>query len=627
MRLRHGNTLTVFWRFGRVEVPNEKKSGLGARSFFFRRQSCHNLGQSGCPGKLAPPRTCSFVSSCDCVRCRHIVTSYAGACIAGDFIGRATELRKCRRVQAVTRFYTCICVHVLTSPRFLMNSVKCNGLTLVRDTFIMPPVCLCRSYRYPGLQGREAIHASICKRAPSITEALHTQAHPERVFAPTESVITKPCLLLVQHIEVANRLKRHDSSDEEDAPAPPSDRPPSALVKGNGLNGVSKMTVIEREEILGPSPELNYKRSSSQERLQNGQAKIGSNSTGESNHNLAEFHLSHCLDLIKAGMEAIIEDQVTSRFEAEELRSWNLLTRTNRQYEFLTWRLTIIWVMGFVVRYFFLLPLRLLIFVIGVWWLIVCTACVGCVPDGAFKQKLNYTASILCFNFLSRSLSAVIQYHNPENKPKSGICVANHTSPIDVLVLMCDNCYSLIGQRHDGFLGLLQRALARASPHIWFERSEVKDRNAVARRLKEHISEPNNPPILIFPEGTCINNTSVMQFKKGSFEVGGTVYPVAIKYDPRFGDAFWNSSRQTMLQYLALMMSSWAVVCDVWYLPPMKREPNESAVEFANRVKAVIARRGGLVDLMWDGQLKRMKPKKEWRELQQEEFSRRLKGE
>nr|XP_032517991.1 glycerol-3-phosphate acyltransferase 4-like [Danaus plexippus plexippus] len=184
-----------------------------------------------------------------------------------------------------------------------------------------------------------------------------------------------------------------------------------------------------------------------------------------------------------------------------------------------------------------------------------------------------------------------------------------------------------IGQRHDGFLGILQRALARASPHIWFERSEVKDRHAVARRLKEHISVPDNPPILIFPEGTCINNTSVMQFKKGSFEVGGTIYPVAIKYDPRFGDAFWNSSRYGMLHYLLNMMSSWAIVCDVWYLPPMTRAENETAVDFANRVKGAIARRGGLVDLMWDGQLKRMKAKKEWRELQQEEFSRRLKGE
>lgn len=35
--------------------------------------------------------------------------------------------------------------------------------------------------------------------------------------------------------------------------------------------------------------------------------------------------------------------------------------------------------------------------------------------------------------------------------------------------------------------------------------------------------------LFFFSSGTCINNTSVMMFKKGSFEVGCTVYPVAIK--------------------------------------------------------------------------------------------------
>lgn len=47
------------------------------------------------------------------------------------------------------------------------------------------------------------------------------------------------------------------------------------------------------------------------------------------------------------------------------------------------------------------------------------------------------------------------------------------------------------------------------------------------------------------------------------------------------------------------MMSSWAIVCDVWYLPPMHRKEGESAIDFANRVKSVIARQGGLVDLQW----------------------------
>ncbi|KAI8039553.1 glycerol-3-phosphate acyltransferase 3 isoform X2 [Drosophila gunungcola] len=339
------------------------------------------------------------------------------------------------------------------------------------------------------------------------------------------------------------------------------------------------------------------------------------------------FDFEKCLDYVKSGVEAIIEDDVTSRFEAEELKSWNMLTRTNRHYEFISWKITSIWVFGFFIRYVILMPLRVLVCFVGVVWLTVCTAAVGYLKDGPYKRALVHKVLGMCFGVLSSAISAVITYHNEDNRPSSGICVANHTSPIDVLVLMCDSTYSLIGQRHGGFLGVLQRALARASPHIWFERGEAKDRHLVAERLKQHVSDPNNPPILIFPEGTCINNTSVMQFKKGSFEVGGVIYPVAIKYDPRFGDAFWNSAKYSMMQYLYMMMTSWAIVCDVWYLPPMYRQDGESAIDFANRVKSVIAKQGGLIDLVWDGQLKRMKPKKEWREIQQVEFANRLKSD
>ena len=34
------------------------------------------------------------------------------------------------------------------------------------------------------------------------------------------------------------------------------------------------------------------------------------------------------------------------------------------------------------------------------------------------------------------------------------------------------------------------------------------------------------------------------------------------------------------------LMSSWAVVCDVWYLDTQTREPGESPSDFAKRVKA-----------------------------------------
>ena len=79
-----------------------------------------------------------------------------------------------------------------------------------------------------------------------------------------------------------------------------------------------------------------------------------------------EFELSDVLDYVKTGIGSVIEDEVTQRFVAEELKSWNLLTRTSQTFEFVNIRLTVIWIVGFVVRYFVLLPGRAVILAVGV---------------------------------------------------------------------------------------------------------------------------------------------------------------------------------------------------------------------------------------------------------------------
>ena len=77
------------------------------------------------------------------------------------------------------------------------------------------------------------------------------------------------------------------------------------------------------------------------------------------------------MDYVKTGIASIIEDEVTQRFVAEELKSWNLMTRTNAQFEFINWRLTAFWLAGGLARYFLLLPARLTILMIGVSCLIM----------------------------------------------------------------------------------------------------------------------------------------------------------------------------------------------------------------------------------------------------------------
>ncbi|KAK5878935.1 hypothetical protein CesoFtcFv8_024294 [Champsocephalus esox] len=341
-----------------------------------------------------------------------------------------------------------------------------------------------------------------------------------------------------------------------------------------------------------------------------------------------QFEMADIFFFCRRGVESILDDEVTKRFSSQELDSWNLLTRSNYNVRHISLRLTVIWGLGVLVRYGVLLPLRVTLAVTGIGLLVVLTTLLGFLPNRELRFSLSEKIHLMCHRICVRALTAIITYHNRENKPKNGgICVSNHTTPIDVIILANDGCYSMVGQVHGGLMGMIQRAMVKSSPHIWFERSEVKDRHLVAKRLSDHVADKTKQPILIFPEGTCINNTSVMMFKKGSFEIACTVYPVAIKYDPRFGDAFWNSSKFGMVYYLLRMMSSWAVVCSVWYLPPMNREEGEDAVQFANRVKAAIAAQGGLVDLIWDGGLKRAKVKDAFKEEQQNLYSKVLLGE
>ncbi|RYG52895.1 hypothetical protein EON67_00095 [archaeon] len=71
-----------------------------------------------------------------------------------------------------------------------------------------------------------------------------------------------------------------------------------------------------------------------------------------------------------------------------------------------------------------------------------------------------------------------------------------------------------------------------------------------------------------------------------------------------FVDAFWNSREQTFGQHLIRLMTSWAVVCDVWFMDPQTIRPDETPEAFATRVQHMIAARAGLQPVEWDGYMK-----------------------
>lgn len=64
----------------------------------------------------------------------------------------------------------------------------------------------------------------------------------------------------------------------------------------------------------------------------------------------------------------------------------------------------------------------------------------------------------------------------------------------------------------------------------------------------------------------------------------------------------WSSLHAVAVQLK--LMTSWAVVCDVYFLPPQTKGKDESAQQFAERVQKLIAQRAKLHVAPWDGYLK-----------------------
>ena len=82
---------------------------------------------------------------------------------------------------------------------------------------------------------------------------------------------------------------------------------------------------------------------------------------------------------------------------------------------------------------------------------------------------------------------------------------------------------------------------------------QVKDRKIVGERMKAHVAAPDTTPLLIFPEGTCVNNEYCVMFKRGAFDLDCTVCPIAIKYNKIFVDAFWNRRRQSLTSHMVTL--------------------------------------------------------------------------
>ena len=314
---------------------------------------------------------------------------------------------------------------------------------------------------------------------------------------------------------------------------------------------------------------------------------------------------------LEEGAAAIVDDSFTRCFNKASLGNWNF-----NAY------LLPFWVLGVLLRYFVLFPLRLA-------WLLASFVVLNILfalsrllmPKGALKLRVERKLVQLIAVCWVASWSAVIICHGPKPTPSKGrVWVSNHTSMIDWLVLSQVTPFAAVMQKHPGWLGLVQTFIMDGFGCIYFNRKDAKDRDKVARTIKEYVKNDGRFPLLIFPEGTCVNNQYSTMFKKGAFDLDCAVCPIAVKYNKIFVDAFWSSRQQSFTMHLFELMTSWAVVADVYFLEPQYRREGETSIEFASRVQAMIARKARLKVVPWNGMLKYFKPSPKLCEQKREIF-------
>ncbi|KAA6370048.1 MAG: glycerol-3-phosphate O-acyltransferase 3/4 [Streblomastix strix] len=323
-----------------------------------------------------------------------------------------------------------------------------------------------------------------------------------------------------------------------------------------------------------------------------------------------EFFFVNSFHFMRQGFQMIVDDNFNKCFEPKRVKPWN-------------WNLFLftLWIIGFFLRYLIIFPFRFIIFVSMLAFFSITFVSSSFLPKTKTKVAIERWLLLRFGDAWLTSLGCVVRYHGklPPHKPNM-IYVCNHTTLFDYMILSSRYPFGLVGQIHPGWIGFLQKRVIAFVDNIWFDRSMRSEKAFVNQKIKDHIADPSNARLLMFPEGTCVNNKYCIMFKKGAFEIGATVVPIAIKYHKIFCDPFWNSRKVSFFRYCLNLMSSWMMIVDVWFLEPTQLQNDENAEQHANRVKHMICDRAHLIPTNWDGYMKHFQLSQRFVEEQQNRF-------
>lgn len=263
---------------------------------------------------------------------------------------------------------------------------------------------------------------------------------------------------------------------------------------------------------------------------------------------MKRLFLRDLVDFVALATKSLEEDDFTkcfepiSPFEMEESRFFYLFS--------------------LIIRYTLLLPIRFTILISSTFLFIAMNLLFSFLKLKTGALFYFYSKALLL------SFGAKIRHHGNKKRLKMPhLYVSNHTSFVDYIVLSSYKFpHACISENHGGLFGFLLNMLKKNNGSIGFKRSEKQDREAVLVKMKKHVYDINSVPMIIFPEGTCVNNKYTVLFQKGAFNLDCAIVPVAIKYRRNLMDPYWNRRRYGFTEQLFYLLTRWRLEADVWWM-------------------------------------------------------------
>ncbi|KAL6122792.1 agpat9 [Nucleospora cyclopteri] len=262
-------------------------------------------------------------------------------------------------------------------------------------------------------------------------------------------------------------------------------------------------------------------------------------------------------------------------------------------------------IISIIIRYLIIAPFRLCVF-----FLFFAIISVFFVFATHFNIKWLMNLSFLFFMKLFAFTLGVKAIHSGEKYKISDphIYVANHTTFLDFVILSSYKFpHAVISENHGGLFGFLFNFIIRRNGSICFSRSDRRDRKMVKEKIYEHLKK-KAAPMLVFPEGTCVNNKYSVLFQKSSFEMNVKVVPVAIKYKKVLTNPYWNRRRKNFAYHLFYLLTRWRTDVEVFWMAPSKLLQGENPIGFSHRIKKLISEKANLINSPWNGYFKSCLP-------------------